>query len=1434
MSSTKAALKAAKAALDASKFDVAVAQSEKVLVADPQNYHANVFLGLARDKLGRYDEAAESYNAATRIKGNDTLAWQGLISLFEKQDSRKVDEYRAAAVRLAEIYIGTDDRTRSQTIIDKLLLFTKEHGTRSQYKKALEVLLPTSTVYDFLEGRLPHPSNTYIKLADIVEAEETERINREIGERRTRLGARIEQVRLDVKREVMSQSSLEELYQNVIDWSNEDEVRREFEEKLLKHAYDTLVVLPPEEKTNKRDRVEDLVRGMVILKHPFNLAWDIALEWKDAERVAEWDIGVLREYMTFFPENGLTKMLKGYLECEISPFPVEIPAKDEGDGGEDENNDTAALPPSPEESLLLMAEGLSESPKSVLAHRLMGEYYLFLEEYESAVEVARKARKLVSVEVQKTGQSFQRNIDAITITLATSLIHYESPKNHPEAKSYFENILKRTPTSTPALIGVGLILEEQEDYTGATDFLTRALAGDATNTRIKAEAAWCKALNGDYALGQEELESCLPEIEGTGSQARELKAQTLYRIGICIWNRDSSIASRKDRKGAYARFLAALQANINFAPAYTSLGIYYADYSKDRKRARKCFQKAFELSPGEVLAAERLARAFADQGDWDLVEIVSQRVVDSGKVRPSPRLKKQKGVSWPYAALGVVELNRQEYAKSIISFQTALRISPEDYHSWVGLGESYHNSGRYIAATKAFEQAKKLENTVDQRRAPVESWLANYMLANVKRELGEYVDAIHGYREVLATRPGEFGVLIALAQTLVEGSWHDVETGFFGRAIEGAKDAIRVSLEIAEQSPNAFNLWKAVGDACVIFSWVQVRVGEFPSEDIKTLLEKNITVEEYELFADVDGIGKATLSSYALSNEDPTGLDILAKSLHAGILAHKRAIYASADDTHAQAVAWFNLGHSEYRAHVCLHSHQNTDKSRKPSRYLKAAIRCFKRAIELEAGNSEFWNALGVAASQLNPKVSQHAFVRSLHLNDKNARVWTNLGTLYLLQNDFQLANDSFTRAQSTDPDYAHAWVGQGLLAILLGDPKEAQLLFEHAFEISDSSSVLTKRQYALSTFEQFLSSTPLSSSPRNSNLVQPLFALHQLLKLSPADLPFQHLSALFLERIGNHSAAIETLTTICEKVEQDYEITESPVSLTRFALAKADLGRVELAARDFAAASDDAETALQLSSLGNDDEATTSVPSNELSKCRLSAHLTAGLARYYTHDMDAALKMFQAALEESADAPDVICLLAEVLWAKGGERERSVARDQLFDCIERHPGHLPSILLLGAIAVLDNDFDTLEAVSTDLHDLRVSDSEAVRDSRNREKIQYLLDSVAVLSPGPGNAVDKKYAEMTPLATSILLSPSNASAWSQLAERSGDVYPADMALKMAVRGVPPLGTLQAEDLAKAFAGSGRVGDAQRALMVAPWRSDGWITFQETLVQCRSD
>ena len=1270
----------------------------------------------------------------------------------------------------------------------------KKYGSRAQYKHSLETLLPTGTLYDYLEGEIPQPAFTYSRIADIIEAEEKEKINTEIGQRRTRLGAKIDQVISEVKREVLENSQLEPLYENIIDWTHDDEIRRQYEEKLLQHAYDTLVVVPTAKKAAKRKQVQKMAQGLVILKHQFLLAWTIDLEWKDVADIEGMDAGLLREFTALFPDCGLSKLLKGFLDSDVSPFPkLTDSALEQNEESEDNS------PLSGEDRLILMTEGIEESSSSILAHRIMGLMYLHLEENESAAAIARQGLQRVSNESGMSGLALRNLSDAMKIILATALVQFQAPRHHPEAMELFENVLQRKPTESSALIGIGLILEEQEQYVKAIDFFDRALKRNS-EPRIKAEAAWCKALNGDSETSLHELEACLPNIEGSDTRAKFLRSQTLYRVGMCIWNLETSPKARKNREGAYARFLASLQADLNYAPAYTILGIYYADYARDKKRARKCFQKAFELSSSEVEAAERLAQSFAKSSEWDLVEVVAQRVVESGKVTAAPGSKKQ-GVSWPFAALGVVQLNNQDYRKSIVSFQSALRISPENYHCWVGLGESYHNSGRYLAAIKAFEHAQKFEDT-SKDGSVKDNWFSKYMLANVKRELGQYDDAIAGYQEVLKIRPAEFGVSIALLQSLVEGAWHNIELGFFGRAADAAREAINVAKSVAEEHHEAFNLWKAIGDACSIFTYASAYASRLPTQVLLSLLEAGIDLQVYNILAEMDGISDETLQT--LSQPDQQTHSHLQLCVNAAILAQKRAIHASANDIHARAVAWYNLGWTEHRAHVCSQDEPRMKSKKKLLKHLRTAVQAFKRAIELEAGNAEFWNSLGIVTSDLNPKVSQHSFVRSLYLNDKNARVWTNLGTLYLIQNDIQLANNAYTRAQSCDPDYAQAWLGQGLLATQIGEVNEARNLFTHAFEIADSSSPMIKRQFAISTFDHLLSS-PLSSM---TSAIQPLFALHQLRSQISTDFAFQHLSSLFAERVGDFGDAAATLDLIASNLEAEYETSESPVLLVRFALAKADLGRAQLAQRDFEAAAENAETALNLSEEED-------VKHEARQKVRLSAHMTAGLAYYYQGTMDQAISMFRSALEETQGNPDIVCLLAQVLWAKGGDQERSVAREQLFDCVENHPGHSGAIILLGVIAVLDDDRDTIEAVTVDLERLRTRDSLTAHE---QSKVAKLLTTISTLFPSDAG---QDASEILQATATTMLAPSQPHGWSQLAGLSEESYPAEMAVLTATKACPPGNHLDANDLSKAYSGTRRLDDAQRAIMFAPWTAHGW-------------
>jgi superkiller protein 3 len=1404
MAASKAALKSIKVAIDSSDFTSAGAKAADLVKQDPKNYTAFVFLGFSCDKLDDNEGAEKAYQAAIKLKPNDPQALKGLITLYEKQEQKALDKYHMTALQLAEIYCSLDDPTQCQTVIDRYEGFAKKHASRAQYRHALELHLPSGSLYSYLEGRIPHPSHTLSRIIESMEVEEKEWINSQIGERRTRLGAKLDQVTVDVKREAFARYPLEALYRDIINWTLDDEARRRFEERLLKRAHESLLVLPDAEKAGKRDDVLKLANGMVIVKHPYELAWTIALEWVDAETLAEWDVRIFREFIDFFPELGLSKVLRGFLDSDISPFPK--PLNKTPENGSDSDVEMRL---SEADRLIIMVEGLDESQTSPLSHRIMAEMYLALGEYRSAAEVAQKAQDLYVKEGRNFGMAFQDSLDSVKITLANAFITYQAPRYHQDAKGLFEEILTRKPTATAPLSGIGLILEEDEDYDEAVLFLDRALKRDPDNMKIRAELAWCRALSKDMLMiGLAELEDTLRRIEEQYPVNLPMKAETLYRIGFCQWQLNDRLYPRNQKDGPYRYFIDSVKTYPSFAPAYTMLGIFFEEYGRSRKRARTAFQKAFELSASEIEAAHRLARIFADNGEWDLVELVAGRVDDSGKARPAPGSKK-KTHSWPSAALAVAEMNKQQYSKSIIHFQRALRIAPDDYHCWVGLGESYHNSGRYLAAERAFHQAESLEHGLAQNA----TWFAKYMLANVQRETGAYNQAIEGYESALASRTDDFGVALALLQTLTESAWASFEAGMFGEASTRAEKALETALRISSSHTDAFNLWKAVGDACSLLASVHAQAKKMDIGTLQQVLARNYSLEGMEQLGELDGI-----QLLALQQPSPDG-DMAEKSpcaslyLIGAILANKRAILVASQDVFAQAVSWYNLGWTEHR----LWKFTSAGSVNNRSLLLKAAMKCFKRAIELEAGNSEFWNAFGIATLHMHPTLSQHAFVRSLHLNDKSARVWTNLGAFYLVHNDHQLANEAFTRAQSVDPEYANAWLGQGLLATLVGDAREARGLFTHAFDISTSSSMVVKQQYTMSVFDHVVKAH--SDIADIADLIQPLFALHQLHFQAPHDLSFNHLTALFAERTGCFERSEERLQSVCKAVEVDYEDTESSEALSHFVQAKSDLARIQLARRDFKHAAESAEIALDLSS--EHDSAGTS--SSMIWKCRLSAHITSGLAYHFLGENEQAIDMFQKALEEAKGEPDIVCMLAQVLWAKGGLDEQAVAREQLFACVKNHPDHVGALTLSGVIALLDDDRDAIEAVEDDLQGMRLDDKLNVL---NKAKVTKVLAGVTKATTEAGQGVGE--AAVREATKSIMISPGQPTGWSDLATITNQIYPADMALVNAVRNVPPRGNLDAEELSQAYSRTGRRRDALQAIAVAPWKVDGWNSLADSL------
>lgn len=109
---------------------------------------------------------------------------------------------------------------------------------------------------------------------------------------------------------------------------------------------------------------------------------------------------------------------------------------------------------------------------------------------------------------------------------------------------------------------------------------------------------------------------------------------------------------RNDKSRAYNAFLTSLKHNPNYAASYTGLGIYFADIVQENERAGKCFHKAFELDASEAEAARRLTETFANDRDWELVEVIATRFAEAEKRRCVPG----KESTWPYRVLGVAYL----------------------------------------------------------------------------------------------------------------------------------------------------------------------------------------------------------------------------------------------------------------------------------------------------------------------------------------------------------------------------------------------------------------------------------------------------------------------------------------------------------------------------------------------------------------------------------------------------------------------------------------------------------------------------------------------------------------------------------------------------------------------------------------------------------
>ncbi|KAJ7668399.1 TPR-like protein [Mycena polygramma] len=1374
MSLVKAKLKAAREALGKKQYAAAKDAAEQALTFDPANYNANVFIGLALLELGDFVQSEQAYRRAIDASPEQLLAWQGLSKFYERTE--QWDKYVETAHHLLGLFLV----------------------------EALSLLLPDSPVYAVL-STLPVPDHTnpsgtpayqmqvavhntlpvLEEIIRIIEHEEEAAYTKEVAKRRTRLGAASpEQLRKEVGVEIWGPSQLPKFYEDVLNHPNTpDDLRRSTDAKLLRYKYRYLCALPPtgDRKAAVSREVESLVSGTITLNIPDELAWSLCLDGQDCIDPESYDLALLRRFMELFPSLPMTSLLRAYfLYMDLPPV----------DGGDE-------TPESPVEQtgdpFDLMMDAYTSISDSLIATQIIASVYLQECDYQNSIVVAENGLTLLARAETERGKTFPNTRLGFKVVLATSLVHLFPPKHHARALSVIDEILSQAPNNTACLMGRAYILQHDKRWNDAADLFSRVsdLLPDDLQLGIRAreELAWCQSQSGELQAGIQGLEdvlAVLAELEDADAEC----ARCLWRIGKSYWDTDD-----EKREEAYRYFILSLKRNPSYAPAFTSLGIYYSEFvtPRDPTRASKCFQKAFELDAREGDAARRLADGFADEREWDLVEVVARRTIE-GEGGMDAGLKSEGAGrflptnAWAWKAVGVVELARANYPPAIQALQITLRAEPDDQVSWLRLGEAYSRAGRHAAAIKALARAQELDP---------DDWMCSFFLGDVQRQTGQYQDAVDAFQSILARRPSEVGVLVSLGQTYLDLGRSEFTDGFSARAEQSFITSVRIALRTMEASPGFRSIsWKTAADAVFFLS----RRSTFIDEDgVRTTL-----LDIVSLLSQGPGERLAGIVPMPLFNAESTLHGH--KALDVAVAAYDYRITLGSSEGVARGSAWYDLGMSLQ----CLATKQASAEIRQKSE--AKAGECLRAAIREDPGNDAYWIALGDAHFLSQAKTAQHAYIKALEIDSKNAVTWTNLGLLYLQQKDLELANQALFRAQTLDPEYTIAWAGQALVATANGHHSDSTTLFEHAVTLAYAVPE-ADLEFASRTFAR-LTNKAHASTPAVDELLPAFFVLDRYCRGRPDDACALHLFALVCESLGQTDFATELIGRAIAILEAEYEETEDSTVERHFTIANSNLARLRLSLKDYEGAIESFESALGL--LGD---------SKGDAIMRAQAQFGMGLANFKLGDLEAALGLFEAALETAGDnlvvRGHVTVLLAQTMWAIGTDEFKESAKAQLLECIGADSENLAAINALAGMGILTDDDGLVDAALADLLALpldRRLELDPQRDvnylltkhhigQENAEKALAVAQGAVFAEPGRRDVRNQ-------LAALSIQRGNHTSALALLSASSRDSETLDTArASLALQAVTESLNGDESKIAKR--------QAQKAVFLTPWEVQNW-------------
>ncbi|KFP86291.1 Tetratricopeptide repeat protein 37, partial [Acanthisitta chloris] len=507
-----------------------------------------------------------------------------------------------------------------------------------------------------------------------------------------------------------------------------------------------------------------------------------------------------------------------------------------------------------------------------------------------------------------------------------------------------------------------------------------------------ADLAESHALEGFIHYSQKNYE----QAEKSFLNAIERKAETAeyhQYLGLTYWF--MSDETKKDKGKALTEFLKAAKLDSYMGSAFFYLGDYYRDVAGDKYRAYRCYKKAFELDKMDEESGRAAVDLCVELGDMDTALSILNEVTENASFGRA---------KWAWLHRGLYYLRTGRPLQAVSDLQAALRADPKDSNCWESLGEAYLNRGSYATALKSFRKASELNPGLVY---------SIYKAAAVEQILGKYENAIATYQQILKKTENYVPALKGLGECYLTLARSALDNYLDSKAVDYIEQALEYFTRAVKYSPDISCLWKLLGDTCTsvhVISPAKVNV-----QVLGSLLGKN---------ADKQMLKK---------NE---------------LLILGGRCYSKAFKLKPLPSIWCDVGINYYRQ--AEHLTAVGANMNEINELLDKSLQCLKKAVRLDSRNHLYWNALGVVASSSaigNYALAQHSFIKSVQAEKINPVAWTNLGVLYLATGNIEQAHEAFKVAQCLEPSYVLCWIGQALIAEMVGS-YDTMDLFRHTVEL--------------------------------------------------------------------------------------------------------------------------------------------------------------------------------------------------------------------------------------------------------------------------------------------------------------------------------------------------------------------------------------------------